>query len=131
MLPVHRGPTGSSICSSTTLPALGLGVAACTATSGYTYGMCRATAHQEEYRLTDSISALQIAYVDLHSAEGPIATLGRSAVLKELWIDCPHYCPVSPGSDLCNFHPSTSAENLFSNAYHSTRRLHDGNKPQD
>ncbi|KAI1784986.1 hypothetical protein LXA43DRAFT_171651 [Ganoderma leucocontextum] len=38
---------------------------------------------------------LTIAYMDLHGVERLLAALGRSAALKELYIDCPHYNPVS------------------------------------
>ncbi|PIL25508.1 hypothetical protein GSI_12430 [Ganoderma sinense ZZ0214-1] len=39
---------------------------------------------------------LTIAYMDLHGVERLLSALGgRSTALKGLYIDCPHYCPVT------------------------------------
>ncbi|KAM5545220.1 hypothetical protein V8D89_001331 [Ganoderma adspersum] len=38
---------------------------------------------------------LTIAYMDLHGVERLLSALGRSARLKGLYIDCPHYSPAS------------------------------------
>ena len=53
--------------------------------------------------------------MDLHGVERLLAALGRSPALKELYIDCPHYCPAIPWSDPRKLHLSflTSVASLL------------------
>ncbi|PIL29503.1 hypothetical protein GSI_08311 [Ganoderma sinense ZZ0214-1] len=50
----------------------------------------------QEQGFLPKLEDLTIAYMDLHGVERLLSALGgRSAALKGLYIDCPHYCPVT------------------------------------